>query len=90
MSRKAILENSEIGQGFWSPADSPAAGLVPHGPRSQKNTFSDPKVIDDFPDRVPVAARELDVIEMYLGRLLDEMLRLDKENGRRGKDGIEA
>ena len=89
MSRKAILDNSDIGQGFWSPADSPTAGLVPHGPRSE-NTFSDPKVTDDFPDRVPVAARELDVIEMYLGRLLDEMLRLDKENGRRGKDGIEA
>jgi hypothetical protein len=80
MSRKAILDNSEIGQGFWSPVDSPAAGLVPHSPRSQ-NTFSNPKVIDDFPDRVPVASRELDVIEMYLGKLLDEMLRFERENG---------
>jgi hypothetical protein len=89
MSRKAILDDSDIGQGFWSPVDSPAAGLVPHGPRFQ-NTFSDPTVTDDFPDRVPVASRELDVIEMYLGRLLDEMLRLEKENGRRGEDGIKA
>jgi len=88
MSRKAILDNLDIGQGFRSPTDSPAAGLVPHSPRSQ-NTISDPKVTDDFPGRVPVAARELDVIEMYLSRLLDEMLCLEKENGQEDKE-IEA
>jgi hypothetical protein len=38
-------------------------------------------VIHDFPDPVPVSSRELDVIEMYLGKLLDEMLRLERENG---------
>jgi hypothetical protein len=80
MSRKAILDNSDIGQGFRSPVDPPPAGLVPHDPLSQ-NTFSDPKVIHDFPDPVPVSSRELDVIEMYLGKLLDEMLRFERENG---------
>ena len=35
---------------------------------------SDPGVVDDFPDRIPLSERELDVIETYLGRLLDDML----------------
>ena len=34
-----------------------------------------PQVIDDFSHPVPVLERELDAIEMYLGPLLDEMLR---------------
>jgi hypothetical protein len=32
-------------------------------------------VIDDLPDVVPVRPRELDVIETYLGAVLDELLR---------------
>jgi hypothetical protein len=31
-------------------------------------------VVDDLPRRVPVSQRELDVIETYLGDLLDEAL----------------
>jgi hypothetical protein len=31
-------------------------------------------VVDDFPRKIPVAPRELDVIETYLGRLLDDAL----------------
>jgi hypothetical protein len=31
-------------------------------------------VVDDFPQTIPVAPRELDVIETYLGRLLDDAL----------------
>ena len=31
-------------------------------------------VVDDFPQDIPVAPRELDVIETYLGGLLDEAL----------------
>jgi hypothetical protein len=33
-----------------------------------------PAVVDDLPRRVPVSQRELDVIETYLGDLLDEAL----------------
>jgi hypothetical protein len=32
------------------------------------------KVTDDFPEAIPVIARELDVIEIYLGALLDATL----------------
>jgi hypothetical protein len=31
-------------------------------------------IIDDFPQRIPVSQRELDVIETYLGDLLNEAL----------------
>jgi hypothetical protein len=33
-----------------------------------------PKVVDDFPEIMPVMQRELDVIETYLGSLLDDLL----------------
>jgi hypothetical protein len=33
-----------------------------------------PEVVDDFPTPIPVALRELDVIETYLGALLDDAL----------------
>jgi hypothetical protein len=34
-----------------------------------------PRVVDDFPEIMPVTQRELDVIETYLGSLLDDLLR---------------
>jgi hypothetical protein len=34
-----------------------------------------PQVIDDFPAVVPVTQRELEVLEIYLGSLLDDMLK---------------
>jgi len=34
-----------------------------------------PQVIDNFPAVVPVTQRELDVIETYLGSLLDDLLK---------------
>jgi hypothetical protein len=39
-------------------------------------TFADAGhgVVDDFPQDIPVAPRELDVIETYLGGLLDDAL----------------
>ena len=47
-------------------------GTVPRG----TVTFAkvDPDVVDDFPQDIPVASRELDVIETYLGGLLDDAL----------------
>ncbi|CAH1649480.1 conserved hypothetical protein [Hyphomicrobiales bacterium] len=33
-----------------------------------------PIVVDDWPEPVPVSRAELDVIETWLGRLLDEIL----------------
>lgn len=34
-----------------------------------------PEVVDDYPEIVPVTQRELDVIETYLGSLLDDLLK---------------
>jgi hypothetical protein len=36
--------------------------------------FDGPDVVDDFPQSIPVAQHELDVIETYLGVLLDDVL----------------
>jgi hypothetical protein len=33
------------------------------------------EVVDDYPEVVPVTQRELDVIETYLGSLLDDLLK---------------
>jgi hypothetical protein len=33
------------------------------------------QVVDDFPTVVPVTQRELDVLETYLGSLLDDLLK---------------
>jgi hypothetical protein len=34
-----------------------------------------PQVVDDFREAIPVSQRELDVIETYLGAVLDDMLK---------------
>jgi hypothetical protein len=41
-----------------------------------KKTF--PQVLDDFPEAALVGRRELDIIEMYLGDLVDRMLLLER------------
>jgi hypothetical protein len=44
--------------------------------RSRSALFAalEPSVVDDFPQPIPVSSRELDVIETYLGALLDDAL----------------
>lgn len=42
---------------------------------SRKIARVSPEVVDDFPEFVPVLQRELDVIETYLGSLLDGLLK---------------
>jgi hypothetical protein len=37
-------------------------------------TTHEPVVVDDLPDVVPVIGRELEVIEVYLGTLIDGLL----------------
>jgi len=32
-----------------------------------------PRVVDDWPEHIPITAAELDVIEAHFGRLLDEL-----------------
>lgn len=34
----------------------------------------EPSVLDDLPEVIPVAGRELDAIETYLGNLIDQLL----------------
>jgi hypothetical protein len=36
-------------------------------------TWAGPVVVDDFPQEIPITRRELDVIETYLGALLDDV-----------------
>ena len=48
-------------------------GELQHGLRSASSHY--PQVVDNFPPVVPVTQRELDVLETYLGSLLDEMLK---------------
>ncbi len=39
---------------------------------------SSPQVIDNLPQSIPVLGRELDVIEVYLGALIDKMLHTEE------------
>jgi hypothetical protein len=43
----------------------------------RKVTRHRPKVVDDFPENMLVTQRELDVIETFLGSLLDDLLKHD-------------
>jgi len=61
---------------------------LPDGPNAQRRrnselarpirrdavTWAGPVVVDDLPQEIPITRRELDVIETYLGALLDEAL----------------
>ena len=48
------------------------SGLTRH--RRDAVTWAGPIVVDDFPQEIPITRRELDVIETYLGAVLDETL----------------
>jgi hypothetical protein len=58
-----------------SVTDRPA----PHkkaGTRRARCASPDKRVaVDNLPDRIPVQRREMEAVEMYLGLLLDEILR---------------
>jgi len=57
-----------------SPAATARSGERP-GVGTQRNRHTlEPTVVDDWPDMALVAPAELDVIETYLGSLLDEIL----------------
>lgn len=43
-------------------------------PRSHAASPSEPRVVDNCPERVPVTVAELEVIEIWLRSLLDEVL----------------
>jgi hypothetical protein len=56
------------------PVDGPRMqGEFQHGPRGDSRQR--PQVVDNFPTIVPVTQRELDVLETYLGSLLDDLLK---------------
>jgi hypothetical protein len=50
----------------------------PIRPRTLTFVQPGPDVVDDFPQAIPVISRELDVIETYLGALLDDALGIPK------------
>jgi hypothetical protein len=59
------------GSNAQRPRKSGRAPLIGRG----ATTFVDagPHVVDDFPTAIPLTLRELDVIETYLGALLDDV-----------------
>ena len=67
-------------QGKRSKADPPNSQQVPRRAHSHPTARrpelpkQGPQTIDDFPEVMSVTRGELDVIETYLGALLDEML----------------
>jgi hypothetical protein len=54
------------------PRHAPTTKPTPTRPQSALP--QGPPVIDDLPDAVPVCAQELEVIETYLGTLLNELI----------------
>jgi hypothetical protein len=56
----------------------PALQAPKEGDRNARHTTKSAtllaRVVDDLPDRVPVAPQELEVIETYLRAVLDEFL----------------
>ena len=50
------------------------AVAVANGYRDSANTIESRRVLDDWPDAVPVSGKEVDVIETWFASLLDEAL----------------
>jgi hypothetical protein len=48
---------------------------APDNHHCRSNPADGPQVVDDFREVMPVTQREMDVIETYLGALLDDMLK---------------
>jgi hypothetical protein len=78
---------NERGPAWQAANELPAILPVTEGPNAQRRrnpelaryrrdavTWAGPVVVDDFPQEIPITRRELDVIETYLGALLDEAL----------------
>ena len=59
--------------GGCDPRKGAANGVVGHGPKLDDT--EGPSVVDDLPDVIPVSEREAKVVELYLGRLIDDLLR---------------
>jgi hypothetical protein len=60
--------------GGCPPVDGPRmTSEFQHSPRGDSRRR--PQVVDNLPAVVPVTQRELDVLETYLGSLLDDMLK---------------
>lgn len=47
---------------------------VAHKAQCSRDAVVDPAVADDLPSAVPVATAELETIETYLGKLIDQLL----------------
>ena len=87
-STPSILGTTSERGAAWQVADElPAVLPVTKGRNAQRRrnpelarhrrdavTCAGPVVVDDFPQEIPITRRELDVIETYLGALLDEAL----------------
>jgi hypothetical protein len=67
------------------PASAPYSGALPHdlhdysrepsrrAGRPPKHEFTRWRVVDDWPDRVPVTTAEVEVFEAWFGDILDEL-----------------
>jgi hypothetical protein len=58
--------------------DNPAANEAV-GRRATRAVLHDEmRVVDNLPDRIPVQRRELEVVEIHFGALLDEIMRMER------------
>ena len=65
MSSTIIGARQPMARANWAVSSTVRTGASP----------DHPQVIDDFPAVVPVTQRELEVLETYLGALLDGLLK---------------
>lgn len=72
-SRKSILRNRSLPDDIdlYDYAEHPPA--KPRGSAAAKDDLSNWRVIDDWPEDVPVTPEEVDVFERWFGDLLDQM-----------------
>jgi hypothetical protein len=75
-----LHENRHV-RALTTQSPRPAPQAKKEGTRNAKQiTKYTARVIDDWPDVVPVTLRELDVIEIYLRAVLDEFLGTTEQN----------
>jgi hypothetical protein len=67
--------SSTVFAGQSEPVRWQLAGLRQSPTGTASVTRENPQIFDDFPEVVPVAQRELDIIETYLGSMVDDMLK---------------
>jgi hypothetical protein len=59
---------------YYGDRSGPARARAPRRPKPRWT----PKIVDDWPDEVPVFVEELELYELYFGNKLDDILGINK------------